>query len=180
MTVGKSNQAGRRNVTGGFAGLASTWVAKALFMPITFLPKVGAVLMCELGPDPRNIQPPGVLVGPLAVWPEIWKNRHAVVVQPKATGTCLVVPISTLKPQPAEDFHHRLPAGTYPFLDRDRDSWVKGDLLSCISRSRPDRVLIAGRYSHAYLAAEDLKAVQRCVLCALGLQHLSTHLADAT
>jgi uncharacterized protein YifN (PemK superfamily) len=88
----------------------------------------------------------------------------------------LVVPLSTEAPAVVRGYHHRITAGTYPFLDPGSDSWAKGDLVEAASWSRLDRVKIAGRFSPASLNAADLKAVQACVLDILGLSRLTPHL----
>jgi mRNA-degrading endonuclease toxin of MazEF toxin-antitoxin module len=77
--------------------------------------------MCDFGPDPANIEPPGVMTGPLAVKPEIWKNRHAVVITARF-GIATVVPISTSVPKKVEPCHVLLEAGRYPFLSAEEDS----------------------------------------------------------
>ena len=137
-------------------------------MPIDFFPRVGSVLMCDFGPDPRDILPPGVMRGPLSVLPEIFKTRHVVVIQARSKDTSVVVPFSTVRPRRVERFHYCLPTGKYPFLNR-QENWVKADLLTCVSCERLERVLVAGRYSHTFLDDEDVAKVQQCVLRVFGL-----------
>jgi uncharacterized protein YifN (PemK superfamily) len=144
-------------------------------MPITFTPGPNDVLMCEFGPDPRALMTE-IRRGPLAVPPEIWKKRQVVVVSHGAGGTCLVVPFSTEAPRRPRGYHHRIPVGTYPFFEMEKDSWVKADMMEAVSYDRLDRVQINGRFSGASLSNADFRAVQACVLDALSLSHLKPHL----
>lgn len=144
-------------------------------MPITFTPGPNDVLMCEFGPDPRRITS-GVMAGPLAVPPEIWKRRHVVVVSHGQGGTCLVVPFSTEAPTRVRGFHHRIPAGSYPFFETGKDSWAKADIMEAVSYGRLDRVRIDGRFSTARLSDADFRAVRACALDALSLRRLQPHL----
>jgi len=52
--------------------------------------------------------------------PEMVKKRPVVILSPRyrrRTGLCIVVPFSTVEPELIEPHHHRIPAGTYNFLD---------------------------------------------------------------
>lgn len=86
-------------------------------MSITFHPNPGTVLICDFS---TGFQPP-----------EMVKRRHVVVVSPRRrhhSGLCLVVPFSTVAPNPVEAFHHLIPVGAYPFFHPQRDVWAKGDM----------------------------------------------------
>lgn len=139
------------------------------------VPHPGQVLMCDFGPDPQNIEPPGVMVGPLAVKPEIWKERHSVVISARF-GMTIVVPFSTSKPSKKEKFHHYIAAGKYPFLSAHEDNWVKCDLIEAVSNSRLDRPYLAGRRSIVNLDAADFKDVREALLHAVALGRLTDHL----
>jgi uncharacterized protein YifN (PemK superfamily) len=128
--------------------------------------------MCDFGPDPANIEPPGVMTGPLAVSPEIWKLRHAVVLSARF-GIAVVVPISTSVPRKVEKCHVCLTAGKYPFLSTEEDSWVKAELIESASNARLDRPYLAGRRSIVRLDDADLKAVRQAVFHALKLESLT-------
>jgi uncharacterized protein YifN (PemK superfamily) len=100
------------------------------------------------------------------------KRRHVVVMSPRyrrRSGLCLVVPFSTVMPQPVEAHHHEIPAGTYPFFHPAKSTWAKADMLTCVSFRRLDRVLLHGRYVSPSLWPRDFQAVQRAVLAALGV-----------
>jgi mRNA interferase MazF len=126
-------------------------------MPIPFTPTPGMVLMCDFSSG--------------SVPPEINKVRHVVVISPRRrrhTGSCTVVPFSTVAPNPVEPFHVRIPANTYGFLKKDTDVWVKGDLVAHVSFQRLDRVLENGRFTSPSLTNDDFAAIQIAVWEGLG------------
>jgi uncharacterized protein YifN (PemK superfamily) len=144
-------------------------------IPANMVLAVGQVVMCDFGPDPANVGAGGIRVGPLAVKPEIWKNRHSVIVSGRY-GMATVVPMSTDVPSKIEKFHHKILAGKYDFLVADRDSWVKADLIESVSHRRLERPFLKGRYSGVFLDAADLDAVRKAVLHALKLGYLTEHI----
>ena len=128
-------------------------------MPITFHPHPGTVLICDFS---TGFQPP-----------EMVKRRHVVVLSPRRrhhSGLCLVVPFSTVAPDPVEAFHHVIPVGTYPFFHPHRDVWAKSDMLTCVAFRRLDRVLLNGHYVAPSLRPDDFTAIQRAVLAALEIR----------
>lgn len=137
--------------------------------------KPGQVMICNYGPDPRNIQAPGVMHGPLAVPPEMWKHRHVVVLS-SGPHMAIVAPFSTKAPPSVQRFHHCIPAGTYPFMSATEDNWLKGDLMGSVSITRLDRPMVNGRHSSVYVSNDDMKAIQKAVLYALRLGTLGQHL----
>jgi uncharacterized protein YifN (PemK superfamily) len=54
----------------------------------------GQIVMVEFGPDPRQVAAPGIMTGPLGVRPEMYKERHCVVVS-TTIGLTTIVPLST-------------------------------------------------------------------------------------
>ncbi len=77
--------------------------------------------MCEFGPNPSSITSPGVMKGPLAVHPEIYKLRPVAVLS--AIGKLvIVVPFSTSQPKNPRPFHVHIPADRYGFLTNSADS----------------------------------------------------------
>lgn len=131
--------------------------------------------MCEFGPEPAKVQPPGLMFGPLGVPPEMFKVRPAVVVQ-ASRGMTIIVPLSTVAPRSPQRYHYCIPAGTYPFLDPNDDSWVKGDMLESVSNLRLDRPYVAGKRANVRLTLQDLTQVRMAVLNAMGLGNLTAHL----
>jgi uncharacterized protein YifN (PemK superfamily) len=126
-------------------------------MPITFTPEPGTILMCDFSSG--------------SVPPEMNKVRHTVVVSPRRrrhSGSCLVVPMSTVAPNPVEAYHHRIPADRYSFFKRRTDVWAKCDLVTHVSFARLDRVFDNGRYSSPLLSPEDFEAIRKGVWEALG------------
>jgi uncharacterized protein YifN (PemK superfamily) len=131
--------------------------------------------MVEFGPDPRQVAPPGIMIGPLGVIPEMFKERHCIVVSTTA-GLTTIVPLSTKAPTRPRALHFKIPAGKYPGMSTTEDSWTKSDLISTVSNNRVDRVLVAGRRTTVVLDAADLKAVRATVLHALQLGRLTAGL----
>jgi len=128
-------------------------------MAINFHPRRGTVLMCDFTTGFRP--------------PEMVRRRHVVVVSPRYrrhTGLCLVVPFSTVPPHEVEPHHVEMPAGRYDFFDPVKSTWAKGDMLTCGSFERLDRLLLYGRYASPMLKPEDLKSIQQCVAHALQLR----------
>jgi len=138
-------------------------------MPITFVPKPGGVLMCDFGPHPNDVVAPGVMHGPLAVLPEIHKNRPAVVVAAPSVGLAIMVPLSTEAPRDVRAYHYCIPAKKYQFLDQSVDSWAKADLIEAVSYKRLDRCRVAGAYKITWLNPDDFQAILACVKNALNL-----------
>jgi uncharacterized protein YifN (PemK superfamily) len=144
-------------------------------MPITHMPAAGDVLMCDYGPDPLSISPPGVMKGPLAVPPEIFKVRPVAVLA-NHSKLCVVVPFSTSEPKHPRPYYVHIPAGTYQFLTRADDSWLKADLIESVSHQRLDRPFVAGRYGRANLTTEHRTALRAACLNALQLGALAKYL----
>lgn len=131
--------------------------------------------MVEFGPDPRQVAAPGLTFGPLGVRPEMYKERHCVVVS-TTSGLTTIVPLSTKAPTRQRAFDFRIPAGKYPGMSVVDDSWTKSDLNTTVSNARVDRILVAGRRTTVMLDAADLKAVRSTVLHALQLGALTSGL----
>ena len=127
-------------------------------MAITFVPDAGDVLICDF-------------TGFVA--PEMTKTRRVIVLSPRSRRiiprTYLVVPVSRTVPVPREPCHHEFHAKSYPFFDQTQSVWVKADMVTCVAAHRLDRVKILGRFARCSLLKEDLNAVRRRVLFALGL-----------
>nr|WP_232037125.1 type II toxin-antitoxin system PemK/MazF family toxin [Asticcacaulis excentricus] len=113
--------------------------------------------------------------GPLAVKPEIYKQRQVIVIN-STTELTTVVPLSTVAPKTPTKIHHKIAAGTYPFLDPRDDNWVKGDLITTVSNQRLDRPYVAGRRETVKISPEDLKEVRKVVLHALAMSTLVSNL----
>ena len=146
-------------------------------MPIPFYISLaaGQLVMVEFGPDPRHVAPPGVMTGPLCVLPEMFKERHGIVVG-TTKGLTTVVPLSTKEPIDKKPFHLCIAAGTYDGMSTTDDSWTKSDMMTTVSNQRVDRVIVGGRRATVIISAADLKAVRETVLHALQLGSLTAHL----
>ncbi len=125
-------------------------------MPITFVPSAGMVLWCNYH-------------GTVA--PEMTKVRRVLVVSSKPANrrqSCVVVPFSTVAPVPLAPWHHEIAAGTYAFLP-DR-CWAKADMVGVVSWQRLDRLKVAGQWATPKVGIDDLRAVQRAVMAAMGVE----------
>jgi uncharacterized protein YifN (PemK superfamily) len=125
--------------------------------------------MCDFGPDPDNVTPPGLMFGPLAVKPEIYKERQVIVIN-SSNGLTTVVPLSTVAPRSLMKIHFKITAGSYDFLSHAEDSWVKADLISTVSNQRLDRPYLAGK--------RQTVSISKTVLHALAMSQLAS-LIDA-
>ena len=135
----------------------------------------GQVLMCDFGPEPDKVAEPGIMKGPLSVPPEIFKERHVVVLS-GFNGLSIIVPFSTVAPKTPQKYHFCIPAGTYGFFDPNEDNWAKSDLIANVSNERLDRPFSAGKRSTVSLSKDDFAKVRETVLHALGLSRLTQHL----
>src|SRR5207237_613294 len=93
-----------------------------------------------------------------------------------------IVPVSTVTPEPIELYHHQLPKHQYACLDQNRESWAKCDMVTHVSFARLDRPFQGGKRARVKVSTDDLMAVQKGLLCAIGLPKLCTAmgLADLT
>src|ERR1700758_3523865 len=127
-------------------------------MPINFIPEPGQILMCDFTTG--------------FVRPEMQKERQWVVVSPRYrrhTGCCIVVPVSTVRPEEIEPYHYQLPEGRYGCFREGEELWVKGDMVTHAAFVRLDRPFSEGRRSKVMLQSDDFKGVQKAVLAAIGL-----------
>jgi len=140
-------------------------------MPLNFHPKPGMVLMCDYNTG--------------FIPPEMIKKRPVVVISPRPrrkNQLCIVVPLSTTCPEPLEPHHHKMDSKSLPGRLSGKETWAKCDMLATVSLNRLDRVYL-GKNSHGkriYIAhivtADDMLAIRRAVLAALGLQTLTDYL----
>jgi uncharacterized protein YifN (PemK superfamily) len=138
---------------------------------LTFHPKPGKVLICDFNTGFKA--------------PEMIKKRPVVVVSPRPRRKkqlCIVVPLSTTRPDPKEDFHHRLSSESLPGRLAESETWAKCDMLATVCLERLDRVKI-GKSSEGkrlfvshMLTRADFSAIQKGILAALGLKRLTTFL----
>lgn len=133
-------------------------------MRFYFHPNPGTLLICDFDTGFRP--------------PEMVKKRPVVVISPRfrrKRALYTVVPLSTTVPDPVEAFHHRMDARSLPGGLATRETWAKCDMIATVSLERLDRVLIgrdpAGKriYVADPVAADDLAAIRRGVMIALGL-----------
>ncbi len=131
-------------------------------MALTFHPKAGTVLICDFT---TGFKPP-----------EMVKKRPVVVISKSRQELVTVVPLSTTAPDPVEKWHHVLADSSLPTCLRGKRHCAKGDVIMTVAFSRLDRVKsgqhpTTGKrmYVTHVVNPEDLAAIQRAVLAALGL-----------
>ena len=134
-------------------------------MPLTFHPKPGMVLICDFNTGFKA--------------PEMIKRRPVVVISPRprrSNRLCTIVPLSTTAPNPVEPFHHRMDPCSLPGKLARRETWAKCDMLATVSLERLDRVMVGKEsggkriYVAEQILAEDLEAIRRGVMIALGIE----------
>jgi len=143
-------------------------------MALSFHPNPGAILACDYEPGFKE--------------PEMVKRRPVVVITPRLRrrdSLCTVVPLSTLQPDHIQDYHVKIKMT--PLLPAPFDSeecWAKADMLATVGyhRLNPFRL---GRdrygkrlYYNSLMSPANLRAIQRAVLCALNLKHLTDHMTE--
>lgn len=131
---------------------------------IDWQPQAGQILICHFG---LGFQPP-----------EMVKTRPVIVISPKVapwTKLCIVVPISSVAPNPVLDYHFKLPKGLVP-SEKYEESWIKGDTIMAVGCHRLDRIKTGFRnYVSPVAPGEVLREVKRCVLHAVGMRSLTVH-----
>jgi mRNA interferase MazF len=143
-------------------------------MALSFHPNLGAILACDYEPGFKE--------------PEMVKRRPVVVITPRLRrrdGLCTVVPLSTLQPEHPQDYHLKIRLN--PILPPPWDSeecWVKADMLATVGYHRLSPIRL-GRvrdgtriYYNSLMSNANLRGIQRAVLCALNLKHLTEHIKD--
>jgi uncharacterized protein YifN (PemK superfamily) len=124
---------------------------------LSFVPAPGSIVICNFEGYVR---------------PEMVKKRRVVVVSPMrafkyvSDATVVIVPLSEVEPVPALPWHHPIPGGRYSGL---RTCWAKGDLVAHVGLVRLDRIFYDGDWVIPVMYADDLIAVRRVVVSAVGI-----------
>jgi uncharacterized protein YifN (PemK superfamily) len=106
------------------------------------------------------------------VRPEMVKTRRVVVVSPKrpfrspSDATVLVIPLSTVEPEPLEPWHHRIAGGRYRGVGM---CWAKGDLIAHVSLRRLDRIVHAYERIIPVVSERDLDGIRGAAAAAIGI-----------
>lgn len=118
--------------------------------------------------------------------PEMIKKRPAIIVSPRLRHRdylCTVVPLSSEPPVHEQVYHHIIefdPPLPKPWSDGRH--WVKADMVATVGFHRLHLIGIGRdqqgkrKYLNIQIGDDDLKAIQSCVLHALGLSDLVPHL----
>ena len=127
-------------------------------MPLTIVPDAGDVLMCQFDGSP----------------PEMTKLRRVIVLTPRNRAyfpdTFLVVPVSKSRPTRPDSHHWEFKPRAYDFFDPIESVLALGNMLTCVKKSRLDRMRIQDRFSRAQISRADLNSVRSAVLHAIGMQ----------
>ena len=110
--------------------------------------------------------------------PEMVKTRPVVVLSPKRRrkggGKALytVVPLSTVKPDRIEPYHHQMDPQSVPASQRSsgKESWAKCDMVNTVSSDRLTVPVSSGGIREVVTATSaDFEAIRQGVVIALGL-----------
>ena len=130
-------------------------------MAISFHPRAGQVLMCDLDGFRE---------------PEMVKVRPVVVISPKLphrSNIVTAVPISLSPPTHALPFVYKLSRNYHPGELDSLDCWAKCDMVMNISLARLDGFKVGRRkWEIPSMSDTDLNGVRCGVLYGLGLGHL--------
>ncbi len=140
-------------------------------MPLKYHPKTGTIVICDYN---TGFTPP-----------EMTKRRLAMVISPqfkRRNNLCTVVPFSTTPPNPVMPYHYLLHLNpTLPPPYNSIEQWVKADMLATVSFSRLS-LPFSGKgadgkrqYIKKVIKDHDFESIQRCMLNAVGLNHLTQH-----
>lgn len=135
-------------------------------MPLLYYPSPGEIVMCRYDD--------------VVIEPEMRKARPAVVVGPRLRRRgrlVTVVPLSTTAPEPPESYHCRIElSDALPAPFDSPIMWAKCDMVAAVSLARLDRFRGVQqrrggprRWTTGKLTPDQFLAVQRSVLCGLGL-----------
>jgi uncharacterized protein YifN (PemK superfamily) len=134
-------------------------------MSVRFQPKPRAILYCDFSGN---------------IAPEMLKRRPVIVLKSHKRNSKLVavVPLSSTRPDPAEEYHHRLSQNPIPDFC-ESEIWAKCDMVAVVSTERLDlirsgRRLPDGRrqYLIPQIGREQFDAIRHGVALALGLDSL--------
>lgn len=141
-------------------------------MPIREHPLIGTMLLCDFNAGFKE--------------PEMIKRRPCVVISPKIAARpllCTVVALSTEPPSRVMPYHQQI--DLQPELPEPWESngvWVKGDMVNAVGFHRLDFFRIGKdargkrQYLYSPLTNDNIKIIRSCVLKAIGLSTLTTHL----
>lgn len=143
-----------------------------LGVPLKFHPNPGTILLCNYETGFRI--------------PEMVKERPAIVVSPRLRrrdNLCAVVPLSLTPPITAQNYHYELTlARPLPSPWANPTYWVKADMLATVGFQRLNLIRIGKdqegkrKYLTSKIPVVDLRNIRVCILNALGMSSLTSHL----
>ena len=131
---------------------------------LNFHPKKGTIVCCDFS---KGFQPP-----------EMVKVRPVVIITPQLPGRprlCTIVPLSTVKPNPQQLYHHKMSNNSLPSKLQKADCWAKCDMLYTVCLQRLDRIRERDnhgnrRYVTSKITAQDLYSIEQAVINGIGLK----------
>jgi mRNA interferase MazF len=130
-------------------------------MAISYYPRAGAILMCDLSEF---------------VAPEMDKIRPVMVISPRLPfrgEVVTIVPLSTTKPQHVYPYTVLLSRNYHPQEPEQPGVWAKCDMVLNVSRSRLDGFKVGRRkWVNPEASDADLQLVRTGVLHGLGFGNL--------
>jgi len=144
-------------------------------MAITFHPNAGTILLCDFSQGFKE--------------PEMVKSKRPVlVVTPPLVGRpnlVTILALSTVKPDPIQDYHYLLPKKALPQLGnfQTKETWIKADMIYTVGFHRLDLIRLNKRdvngkrqYFRQRLSREKMSEIYKCMLHGLHLGFLGEHL----
>ena len=123
--------------------------------PIQHTPSQGRVVMCDF----RFLRKP-----------EMQKERRAIVVSKhRATGRCVIVPVSKNPSNAGHPLHYKFQPGAYPFFHQADPVWAVCDHLYTVSLDRLWQVNVNRRPTMPALNGPDLEAIKVLIGTGVGL-----------
>lgn len=112
--------------------------------------------------------------------PEMVKKRPVIVFKRSSRERLvIVVPISTVTPNPIKKYHFQMPNVELPnsAYFKNKQSWLKGDMIYTVGWHRLELVRLGHvngqrKYHTACVSLATLGEIQKCVLNGIGLGHL--------
>jgi uncharacterized protein YifN (PemK superfamily) len=124
-------------------------------VPIKFAPSPGKVIMCDFTH---------------LCWPEMVKERRAIVIAKGASDRCaVVVPVSRKPTNEGDPRYYRFDAGKYPFFDSQMPVWAICDHVYTVALRRMWQINVLRRPSIPAISATDLAAVKLLLRTSLGV-----------
>ena len=112
--------------------------------------------------------------------PEIVKERPVIVFKSSSRSKLVtVIPLSTVEPNPHENYHLLIPKKELPNIAyfNHKDSWLKGDMVYTVGWHRLSMIQIGRhngkrQYYNTRISLSLMTDMEKCVLNGIGLNRL--------